>query len=266
MRRHDGHKVAVAVVGSGPPLVAVPAWVTSLELVASGRDPRASLLERLARRTRLTLYDRLGTGLSRGPAVPDHGLDASTAELEAVLEHTGPASVLGISQAGPIAVALAARRPDLVHRLVLMGTYADGPATFPSAELRGAAVGLVRSHSRLGTSMLAGLFRPGAGDEASRLLAGVLRDSADPMTAADYLAAVYTADVSALLSQVRAPALVLHYRADRLIPFRGGQQLAAGLPDAQLVALEGAYHLPDARDLDTVADAIVTFLSQPEPS
>lgn len=264
--RHDGHKIAVAAVGSGPPLVVVPAWVTSLELVASGRDPRASLLERLARRTRLTLYDRLGTGLSRGPAVPDHGLEASTAELEAVLEHTGPSSVLGVSQAGPVAVALAARRPDLVRRLVLMGTYADGPATFPSAELRDAAVGLVRSHSRLGTSMLAGLFRPGAGDEASRLLAGVLRDSADPNTAADYLAAVYTADVSALLSQVSAPALVLHYRADRLIPFRGGQQLAAGLPDAQLVALEGPFHLPDARDLDTVAAAVGAFLSQAELS
>ena len=167
VRRHDGHKIAVAVVGTGPPLVVVPAWVTSLELVASGRDPRASLLERLARRTRLTLYDRLGTGLSRGPIVPDHGLEASTAELEAVLERsTGPASILGISQAGPIAVALAARRPDLVRRLVLIGTYADGPATFPSPELRSAAVGLVRSHSRLGTTMLAGLFRPGAGEEA----------------------------------------------------------------------------------------------------
>ena len=267
VRRHDGHKIAVAVVGTGPPLVVVPAWVTSLELVASGRDPRASLLERLARRTRLTLYDRLGTGLSRGPIVPDHGLEASTAELEAVLERsTGPASILGISQAGPIAVALAARRPDLVRRLVLIGTYADGPATFPSPELRSAAVGLVRSHSRLGTTMLAGLFRPGAGEEAARLLAGVLRDSADPMTAADYLAAVYTADISALLPHVVAPALVLHYRDDKLIPFRGGQELAAGLPNAQFIALQGAHHLPDARDLDTVADAVVAFLTQPEHS
>jgi pimeloyl-ACP methyl ester carboxylesterase len=65
---------------------------------------------------------------------------------------------------------------------------------------------------------------------------------------------------------VVAPALVLHYRADRLIPFRGGQQLAAGLPDARFVALEGSYHLPDAHDLDTVANAVVAFLSQPELS
>ena len=203
VRRHDGHKIAVAVVGTGPPLVVVPAWVTSLELVASGRDPRASLLERLARRTRLTLYDRLGTGLSRGPAVPDHGLDASTAELEAVLERTGPASSAR-DLPGRADRRRAGRAPPR-----------SGAPPGPDRHLRrrtgdvsqrraaSAAVGLVRSHSRLGTTMLAGLFRPGAGDEASRLLAGVLRDSADPMTAADYLAAVYTADVSALLPQVR---------------------------------------------------------------
>jgi hypothetical protein len=52
----------------------------------------------------------------------------------------------------------------------------------------------------------------------------------------------------------------------RTARFRGGQQLAAGLPDAQLVALEGAYHPPDAHDLDTVADAVVAFLNRPELS
>lgn len=218
VRRHDGHKVAVAVVGTGPPLVVVPAWVTSLELVASGRDPRASLLERLARRTRLTLYDRLGTGVSRGPAVPDrarcqhrraggragtHRPRISPRDLPGRADRRSAGRAPPRSRAPP--------GPD--------GHLRRRTGDVPSAELRGAAVGLVRSHSRLGTSMLAGLFRPGAGDEASRLLAGVLRDSADPITAANYLAAVYTADVSALLSQVRAPTLVLHYRADRLIPF-----------------------------------------------
>ena len=167
LRRPDGRRIAVAEVGEGPPLVVAPAWVSSLDLIAAGRDPRASLLERLARGTRLTVYDRAGTGLSRGgDPVTDHGLEASTAELEVVLEHTGPAAVLGISQSGPVVVALAARRPDLVSRLVLFGTYADGPVTFPSAALRAAAVGLVRAHPRTGTAMLAGLYRPGAGRTA----------------------------------------------------------------------------------------------------
>ncbi|HXV94751.1 MAG TPA: alpha/beta fold hydrolase, partial [Pseudonocardia sp.] len=265
LRRHDGHPIAAATVGAGPPLVAVPAWVTSLDLVASGRDPRASLLERLARRTTLTLYDRLGTGLSRGPQVPDHGLEDAAAELEAVLEHVvdraGPAAVLGMSQAGPVAVAVAARRPDLVRRLVLFGTYADGPATFPSAELRAAAVGLVRTHARLGTNLLAELYRPGAGPDAARHFAAVLRDSADPHTAAAYLEAVYATDVSGRLGAVTAPALVLHYRGDRVIPFQGARQLAGGLRDARFQPLDGDYHLPDARDLDVITDAIVDFVS-----
>jgi DNA-binding SARP family transcriptional activator/pimeloyl-ACP methyl ester carboxylesterase len=266
VRRPDGNPVAVATIGQGPALMAVPAWVTSLELVRSGRDPRASLLERLARHTRLTMYDRLGTGLSRGARVPDHGLDASVAELEAVLESersagSPPAALLGMSQAGPVAVALAARRPDLVRRLVLFGTYADGPATFPSAELRTAAVGLVRSHARLGTGMLAELYRPGAGSDAARHLAAVLRDSADPADAAEYLAAVYRTDVTDLLADVAAPSLVLHYRGDRVVPFRGGRQLATGLRDARFLPLDGSFHLPDARDLDAVVAAVLEFVS-----
>jgi hypothetical protein len=56
---------------------------------------------------------------------------------------------------------------------------------------------------------------------------------------------------------VQAPALVLHYRGDRLVRFRGAQDLVAGLPHATLVPLDGRVHLPDAADLDLVERAIV---------
>ena len=77
----------------------------------------------------------------------------------------------------------------------------------------------------------------------------------------DYLAAIYDADVTALLPALRAPALVLHYRGDRVIPYAGGQQLAAGLPRGRLVTLPGRHHLPDARDLDQIVSAITDFLA-----
>ena len=70
--------------------------------------------------------------------------------------------------------------------------------------------------------------------------------------AAGYLEAIYAADTAGLLAAVSAPAQVLHYRGDRVIPHRGGLQLAEGLPDARLVTLEGRYHLPDIRDLDQI--------------
>jgi Bacterial transcriptional activator domain len=49
--RHAGHRIAYATVGTGPALVVAPAWVTSLDVIASGRDPRSSLLAHLAKCT-----------------------------------------------------------------------------------------------------------------------------------------------------------------------------------------------------------------------
>jgi DNA-binding SARP family transcriptional activator/pimeloyl-ACP methyl ester carboxylesterase len=258
--RHAGHRIAYASVGAGPPLVAAPAWVTSLDVIASGRDPRSSLLAHLAECTALTLFDRLGCGLSRSEQV-DFSLAASVAELEAVVEHTGPAALLAVSQSGPTVVALAARRPDLVTHLVLFGTFANAFEVFRSEELNESFVGLARSHWGIGANTLADLYRPGASPEAARHLARVLRESADADVAAGYLEEMYRSDVTVQLAQVAAPALVMHYRGDRVIPYRGGRQLASGIPDARLVPLEGHFHLPDAGDLPRIVATIAAFLT-----
>src|SRR5215469_12317648 len=256
-------RIAVATVGSGQPLIALPGWVSNIDVIAAGRDPRSSVFQRLAGTHTLVMYDRYGTGRSPGP-VDDFGLDASVAELAAVATHAGaPVDLLAMSQAGPVAVALAATRPDLVRRLVFFGTYASAAEVFIRPDLNATLIALVRSHWGLGSKLLADLYRPDPTDAAADHMAAVLRDSAGPDVAAGYLAAIYAADVTALLPAVRAPALVLHYRGDRVIPHRGGLQLAEGLPDARLVTLEGRYHLPDIRDLDHIVDTITAFLSGP---
>lgn len=257
LRTETGDVLAYATTGDGPPLVVLLGWVSSLDVIASGRDPRSSLLERLAAHLSLTLYDRCGTGLSPGP-VRDPGLEASTEELMEVVRAVGPpVSLLAMSAAGPVAVALAARRPDWVSSLALFGTFSDGPGTFPDKRLRDMVVEIVRGHWGMGSKMLADLYRPGVGDEAVWHLARVFRDSASPDVAADYLAAMYDYDVSGVLGAVRAPSLVMHYRGDRLIGFRGGQDLAAGIPDATFLPLDGRVHLPDVADLDRIEQAIL---------
>lgn len=258
--RHAGNRIAYATVGGGPRLVVAPAWVTSLDVIASGRDPRSSLLAHLAEGTALTLFDRLGCGLSRSEHV-DFSLAASVAELEAVVEHTGPAALLAVSQSGPAVVALAARRPDLVTHLVLFGTFANAFEVFRSEELNQSFVGLARSHWGIGANTLADLYRPGASPEAVRHLARVLRESADADVAAGYLEEMYRSDVSGLLAKVAAPALVMHYRGDRVIPYRGARQLASGITDARLVPLEGHFHLPDAGDLPRIVATVAAFLA-----
>jgi DNA-binding SARP family transcriptional activator/pimeloyl-ACP methyl ester carboxylesterase len=258
--RHAGHRIAYATVGAGASLVVAPAWVTSLDIIASGRDPRSSLLAHLTECTTLTLFDRLGCGLSRSEAV-DFSLSASVAELEAVLVHTGPAALLAVSQSGPAAVSLAARRPDLVTHLVLFGTFANAFDVFRSEELNQSIVGLARGHWGIGAKTLADLYRPGASPDAVRHLARVLRESADADIAAGYLEEMYRTDVTDLLPGVAAPALVMHYRGDRVIPYRGSRQLASGIPDARLIPLDGDFHLPDARDLPRIVETIAAFLA-----
>lgn len=254
------HTIAYAQIGTGPPLIALPAWVSSIEVIASGRDPRSSLLQRLAGHTRLTLYDRYGTGLSAG--VPgDYGLEASVTELAAVIRRTGGrTSLLAMSQAGPVAVACAARYPELVDRLIFFGTYASGPSVFPHTGLNHTLVDMVRAHWGLGSRLMADLYRPGASDAAAFHFAQVLRDSAPREVAAGYLEAVYDIDVAELLPRIAAPSLVLHYNRDRVVPFTGARQLATALPHAQLIPLDGPFHLPDATDLPTVVTAIQDFL------
>jgi DNA-binding CsgD family transcriptional regulator len=81
------------------------------------------------------------------------------------------------------------------------------------------------------------------------------RATADAEQAARALAAVYEFDVSGRLAEVRAPTVVLHRREDRAIPFACGRELAAGVPGASFVALEGADHYPWLGDADAVVRA-----------
>jgi pimeloyl-ACP methyl ester carboxylesterase len=49
--------------------------------------------------------------------------------------------------------------------------------------------------------------------------------------------------MTTLLPQVSVPTLVLHARDDARVPFEAGRRMAAGIPGARFVALEGRNHL-----------------------
>lgn len=50
-------------------------------------------------------------------------------------------------------------------------------------------------------------------------------------------------DVTDLLAKVIAPTLVMHARGDAVCPIGAGRQLAAGIPGAKFVSLQGQNHL-----------------------
>jgi pimeloyl-ACP methyl ester carboxylesterase len=54
---------------------------------------------------------------------------------------------------------------------------------------------------------------------------------------------VYNMDIRDLLPRVSVPTLVVHYRDNRMSPLEAGRELAAGIPGARFVPLEGDAHI-----------------------
>ena len=67
-------------------------------------------------------------------------------------------------------------------------------------------------------------------------------------------------DARAVLPQVRAPTLVLHRSGDRFVPLCNGEHLAAEIPDAHLVVVDGDDHLPYVGDAAAVVREVERFL------
>jgi pimeloyl-ACP methyl ester carboxylesterase len=60
------------------------------------------------------------------------------------------------------------------------------------------------------------------------------------------------------LSSIKTPTLVIHGTADPMFPIPHGEALAAEIPGARLLPLEGAGHGVQQADWDTVIQAIAT--------
>jgi DNA-binding CsgD family transcriptional regulator len=70
--------------------------------------------------------------------------------------------------------------------------------------------------------------------------------------------------VTAALTQVREPTLVVHRDQDRAAPLAQARLIAAEVPDARLEVLPGRSHLPYAGDAASLVHTIRAFLGLPE--
>jgi pimeloyl-ACP methyl ester carboxylesterase len=152
-----------------------------------------------------------------------------------------------------------------VERLVLYGSYADGTAiTAPSvAEAIPAAV---RAHWGLGSRLLSDMFIGKTKSEEHEHFSRFQRDAASAETAAALLEFVYRLDVRAHLPRVRQPTLVVHRRDDRAVPYQLGREVAAGIPGATLIPLQGSAHFPWHGDVASVVRACRGALAPAESS
>lgn len=253
-------KIAVGRSGSGPPVFIHTGWMSKLDMIASGLDLRTPLWGTLTESHEVILFDRAKTGLSRDNDVEisfENGVEEIGAVLKATLNEPAPA--LAGSAAGPLIIRAALDNPGLFSHLILYGTYASGPATFPPA-VANSMVALVRASWGMGSDVLTNLLFPSAPIEVREAWASRQQTITDSETAALLLRQMYDADVSVDLHRLDIPCLVIHYREDKAIPIRGGEHLARDIPNARFVPLEGMTHYPLPGEEPKVVERIDQFL------
>ena len=87
------------------------------------------------------------------------------------------------------------------------------------------------------------LYAPDATPEQAASYNELQRLTTSPANAARLFLAFGDIDVTDLLPQVTTPTLVLHCRDDSVAAFESGREIAAGIPNAKFVALDGRNHL-----------------------
>lgn len=247
----DGTRIAVASSGSGPPLVRASHWLSHVE-----RDIESPVwkpwLEELSRGRTYIRYDQRGCGLS-DRTVDRFSLDDWVRDLEAVVDslELQRFALMGMSQGGAIAVAYAAKHPERVSHLVLVGAYARG-----SLRRGGGAAAVLEAETlvnliRVGWGgdnptfrrVFANRFLPDGTAEQHRWWAELEGLTATPDSSARTLEAFQQVDALADAARLATPALVLHSRGDAAVPFEEGRLLATSIPGARFVPLESANHV-----------------------
>lgn len=256
--------VAYSTVGHGRPLIVCETgFVTHLEALWSIPANR-HFLESLAAANRVIRFDIPGVGLG-DPSSSIDSFDERVEIFEDVVDGLGFPKVdfFATSQAGPAAMAYAARHPDRVRRLVLFGTFADGTTRPPDVVEALRRLCLVEWGLASGT--LADIWVPDGNEEGRRTWAKLMRSATTGEKGASLFAEAFTTNVTALLPRIQAPTLVLHRRDDRAVRFERAVEIASGIPNARLVSLEGSSHLLYVGDVDAVLAPTVQFLADEEP-
>jgi len=236
---------------------------------------------RLAEAGRFVIrYDHRDTGRSVAyePGQPGYTGADLVADAAGVLAGYGvrAAHVVGVSAGGAFAQLLTLDHPDRVRSVVLISTSpaTPGDRTLPpptkafgeflaTAEVNWSDTESVIDYLVGYSRMLAGGRRP-FDETAYREL--VRRD----VERASNIATLQNHDVLAgddrahePLSSIDIPTLVIHGTADPMFPPLHGRALAAAIPHARLLLLDGAGHGVDEADWDTIVAAIVDHTSPP---
>jgi pimeloyl-ACP methyl ester carboxylesterase len=275
------HYTATTASSSGPTFVLLHGFGAS---TFSWRDVIAPLAER----GQVIAFDRPAFGLTErvldgdwnpdewpggSPYTPEAQADLTIAVLDAL--EVDEAVLVGHSAGGTVAMLAALRHPTRVQALVL-----ENAAIFTGGGAPRAVLPLLRTPQlrRVGPLLVRGF----ADDAFERLLVAAWRDPSRitdsirtgyerPLNVADWDEALWELviarggdAVTERVGDVAVPTLVITGESDRVVPPADSARLAEEIPNAQLVSVPDAGHIPHEETPDAFVNALYRFVDSLE--
>lgn len=226
--------------GSGPPVVL-------LHGLAGSSAWWRYTTPALARQFTTYAPDLVGFGRSRGPL---RATIADRAELLAEwMEAVGlPTShIIGHSMGAQIAIHLAAAHPERIAKLVLVS-----------------AAGIPRPVAITQAARLLSEIIPPRAWGTARFIPRIAVDTlrAGPFSVARATASILLDDVRPLLPHITAPTLLVWGTLDALTPLRDGEYMNAHIPNARMLVVDGAAHMPMVDQPERFNTEVLGFLQE----
>ncbi|BAY65312.1 alpha/beta hydrolase fold protein [Calothrix brevissima NIES-22] len=249
------------IKGTGEPLLLIPGFFCdhtywSLQISA------------LVKNYQVIRLDNRGFGQSSAPDSP-YSIQQMASDTAALLEHIGIEKVYlaGHSMGGHIAQELALAHPEKVESLILLSSLAKGDTLFKNIiSTWGELV------DKLDLKLYQQVILPWIFTDEFYSIPGMIEMivnlainypfSVTPHGLYHQSRAILAADTSQRLQDIHCPTLILVGKQDILTPIKFSEELAQGIPNAELVVLERGGHGFLIETPEAVTSAMLKFLSQ----
>ena len=268
-RNGKGQSLAYAITGEGTPVVRMGYHTTDVE--AEWRVPSERVFfNAIDAHHRLLRFDNIGSGQS-DRNMTDETYDDLADNLRYVTDAAGFDRFALFSESGGAfeAVHFAAKYPERVSKLVIVGGYCDGRLRrrdddAPDAMRSMIAEGWSDHGGGFVSGFMLAYFPEGPLDRV-RDMARLMQGACTEEVMLKVRDMSNTATLSHLLGKVQCPTLIIHSRHDAVHPLSEAQKLAAGIPNSELLVLNTANHipLPGNPTWDEFKTAFQTFLAEP---
>jgi pimeloyl-ACP methyl ester carboxylesterase len=257
-----GFKIHYVEEGKGPAVVFAHGFCMDHTMFAAQ-------FEDLPDSYRCVAWDIRGHGRSECPPGP-WAMQDLVVDLVAFIEgvNARPCHLVGMSIGGMIGLRLAMQREDLVRSLVLVDTTADVYADDLVPVYRGFQE-QITTHDGIPDDLAEGTLPIFYGPTFMEANPDALKFHVErekemsPTALVQGLEALINRDrLVDRLDEIRVPTLVIHGEVDQALAIGEGEQLADGIPGAELVRVPGAGHSTPLETPDVVNEALAGFFAR----